>query len=189
MLSLCKGCCLPTHCLAVWSALCGSGFLTSLFGFLPPVLPAGFDLWQSGANGTEPGFVSVVLWLDRCRLIGLLTSLSVCLSLPLDEVCDRVRWLVSESAVDQHPSSPTHSSSPFIPHSLSPCQRNQAGGGPDSPSDKATRPCLTFHPISSLILPWSFLTHTHIYTVSPHALSLCVSTEDHRQGALYVELC
>lgn len=99
--------------LAVWSELCGCGFLT-LFGLLSPSCWLALsDLWQSGANGTEPGFVSVVLWLDRCRLIGLLTPLSVPLShfLPLDEVSDRVRWPASDSAVDQRPRAPTHSSS------------------------------------------------------------------------------
>lgn len=99
--------------LTVWSELCGCGFLTSLFGLLPPSCWLALsDLWQSGANGTEPGFVSVVLWLDRCRLIGLFTPLSVPLShfLPLDEVSDRVRWPASDCRRSAPPT-PTHSSS------------------------------------------------------------------------------
>lgn len=118
--------------LAVWSVLCICGFLTSLFGLLPlSCWLALSDLWQSGANGTEPGFVSVVLWLDRCRLIGPLTSFSVSfsLSLPLDEVSVKVRWPASEAAADQHPQ---HLDSfIFTPPSCSDsslCQRDRAAG-------------------------------------------------------------
>lgn len=123
-----------------------------LFGLLPPSCWLALcDLWQSGANGTEPGFVSVVLWLVRCRLIGLLTPLSVSLApshlLPLDEVSVGVRWPVSASAVDQHPHAPTHLSSPPPYFHSARGSRLQAGGGADSPSDKATKPCLTFRPV------------------------------------------
>lgn len=58
-----------------------------------------------------------------------------------------------------------------------------AGGRADSPSDKATRPCLTFHPFSSLILPRPFLPRTQTRTLSPCSLSLCVRTEDRGQAA------
>ena len=167
---------------------CDCGFLTSLFGLLalPCRLPLS-DLWQSGANGTEPGFVSVVLWLDWCRLIGPLSSLSVSLPfphlLPLDEVSDRVSWPVSDSAVDQHPHALTHSSS--SPSSFR--QRSQAAGMAGEPTHLQTRPpdlaspFIPFHP--SYSLPGPFLTHTHIYSISPHDPSLCVATEDWGQAA------
>lgn len=113
--------------------------------------------------------------------------------LPLDEVSDRVRWPVSDSGVDQHPCTPTHSSSsPFLSARGT---RLQAGGGADSPSDKATRPRLTFHPFSFFILPHSYFTHTLTYTHFPCTLCPSVSALKTgarlrgRQGALYVELC
>lgn len=94
-----------------------------------------------------------------------------------------MRWPVSGSAVDQHPHTPPHLSSSPAPPLSARGTRLQAGGGADSPSDKATRPCLTFHPFSSLILPRPFLIHTHILSFSPPSLSLCVGTEDRGQAA------
>lgn len=79
------------------------------------------------------------------------------------------------------PRAPTHLSSAPLSSSFLSARgtRLQSGGGSDSPSDKATKPCLTFHPFSSLI----FLTHTCIYTFSLHSVSLCVGTESPGQAA------
>lgn len=134
-------------------------------------------------------------WIGAGSLASSLLSLSLSLTLlPLDEVSYRVRWPVSDSAVDQHPHAPTHSSSPPLLLSTR-GTRLQADRRADSPSDKAARPCLTFHPFSRLILPRPFLTHTLTYTQIP--LTLCPSVSAlttgarlrGRQGALYVELC
>lgn len=113
-------------------------------------------------------------------------------SLPLDEVSDRVRWPVSESAVDQHPGAPTHSSSPQPPlFSL-----------PEESCWRGSR--LTFRQGHQTLLHLSscFIPHTppafpyaHSHTHFPLMLCPSVSalkTEARlrgRQGALYVELC
>ena len=104
-----------------------------------------------------------------------------------------MRWPVSDSAVDQCPRAPSHSSSLHPPLLLSArATRLHAGGRADSPSDKATRPRLTFHPFSSLLLPRPFLPHTQTHTLtlthtsSPGSLSLCVGAEDRGQAAWQV---
>lgn len=163
------------HRLDVWSALCGCGFLTALFGFLP--LPCWLALiYDSLGLMVQNQDLCLVLWLDRCRLIGLLTSLSVLLThtLPLEEVRDRVRWPVSESAVDQHPSAPTHSSSP-----PSPLLSAKGIGLTGEPTHLQTRP-------PDLISPFILFHASHSpnpSSLSPHALSLCVSPEDRGQAA------
>lgn len=79
---------------------------------------------------------------------------------------------MSDSAVDQHPHSPAHSSS-FPPPLHARRTGLKAGGGADSPSDKATRPLLTFQPISSLTVAQPFLSHNN----TPFTLSLLVGVQ------------
>ena len=147
-----------------------------------------------GAGSLASSRLSLSISLSLPLLLSLSLSLSLsrslARSLPLDEVSDGVRWPVSDSAVDQCPRAPSHSSSLHPPLLLSArATRLHAGGRADSPSDKATRPRLTFHPFSSLLLPRPFLPHTQTHTLtlthtsSPGSLSLCVGAEDRGQAA------
>lgn len=83
---------------------------------------------------------------------------------------------MSDCVVDQHPHSPPHPSS-FPPFLYARWTRLKAGGGADSPSDKATRPHLTFQPISSLTLPQPFLSHNN----TDFTLSLLVGVQGRGQ--------
>lgn len=132
------------------------------------------DLWHSGANVTEPRFVSMVLWLDWCRLIGLLTPLSLSVCPPVYSLymwrATEGRWPMSDSAVDQHPEMQTHLSS--FSSVLSTRRTRQAGERTHlqtRPPDLAS-PLIPLHPSHSTALPRSL-------QFSSRSLSLCVGAK------------
>lgn len=160
MLPLSKGCCLfPSF--VVWSVLCGCGFLTSLFGLLSG--PAGWLCLIYDSLKLMVQNQDLCLWCCDWTSAGSLASslLSVALShlLPLDVVSDG-RW-VSRLLI----SIPTLYLICLCPPFLSARGvRLQADRGSSSPSDKATRPCLTFlflflpqNPSALLFTHWSLI--------------------------------
>lgn len=85
---------------------------------------------------------------------------------------------MSESAVDQHPSALTHSSSPpSTPLSA------KGIGLAGEPTHLQTRPPDLVSPFILFHASRSPNPSSHTFTFSPHALSLCVSTEDRGQAA------
>lgn len=142
-----------------------------------------YDLWPSGANGTEPGFVSVALWLDWCRLIGTLTSFrpSLFLSLAPSRYSEMSgEWLCCWSAS-------LYAASFVFIFPLFFHQRSQAAGwqGSQLTFRQGDR---TFHP---LFIPHAFsslpLEHQHIPSTPLSGCKAVVGIWD-QQGALYVEL-
>lgn len=163
MLPLSKGCCLfPSF--VVWSVLCGCGFLTSLFGLLSG--PAGWLCLIYDSLELMVQNQDLCLWCCDWTSAGSLASSLLSVSPLLSLTCSLWMWWATAGEwVGCWSASPHSTSFVFVPPSLSARGVGlQAGRGSSSPSDKATRPCLTFlflflpqNPSALLFTHWSLI--------------------------------